>query len=382
MKILRVEFENLAHFKDGRCCIDLMATDRVMKDSGLYQISRSLHTQNIVAFVGLNATGKTTVLRLLNAALQIVVNNWDLSTVFIGNGMIQNDTVMRVLFFYNGTYYLLESVLGRKNEGNQKIFFKEEILAAKGRAQVRSKKDFDDFKKNTLWIKRRSDLGTDIHSYLKDTISIVVSVTQGNNCRITEYLALNHVNLVNTVGQTPREVLDVFDESIESFAVEPDGDVMHCKVKFKGNSQIYDVVDMLRLNNIVSAGTIKGQGIIGLASSALYTGGCLLVDEIEAHLNKELVRVILDLFKKSDTNPLGACLIFSTHYAELLDFVDRKDNIYVTRKQGNLISVNKYSNEYRRNDVKKSDVFLSNLLKGTAPSYEKIKRMRESICRH
>lgn len=381
MRVLRVEFENLLHFRDGRCCIDFVATDRVMESSELYRLSRSLYTQNTIAFVGLNATGKTTMLRLLSAALQIVVHNRELGAAFTHSGMIQDGTLMRVLFFHDHCYYLLESVIGvREADGNRSLYYKEEVLTKRNKAQIRSKKDLENFQEKAEKEERRSELGSAL-SYLKNTISIVLSVTRDNDCSVHEYLMRNHVNIVSTLGETPCEVLEIFDESIELFSVEVKGEVMHGKVKFKDSPLVYDTADMLQLNNIVSAGTIKGQGIIRLAASALQTGGYLLVDELEAHLNKELVRIILGLFKEKKTNPNGACLIFSTHYAELLDYVERKDNIYIARKKGGHISISKYADEFKRNDVKKSEVFLSNLLKGTAPSYEKIQRMRESICK-
>ena len=107
-----------------------------------------------------------------------------------------------------------------------------------------------------------------------------------------------------------------------------------------------------------------------------------MVDELEAHLNKELVRVVLGLFTSQKTNPYGACIIFSTHYAEILDFsvLNRKDNIYITRKKNYLLTARKFSDEFKRNDFKKSEIILSNLLTGTAPKYDAIERLREYVC--
>ena len=120
-----------------------------------------------------------------------------------------------------------------------------------------------------------------------------------------------------------------------------------------------------------------------MAVEVLRTGGYLIVDELEMHLNKEIVRVILSLFSERQTNPKGACLIFSTHYAEILDFalLNRKDNIYITRKINGLLSVNKFSTEFARNDFKKSEIILSNALTGTAPKYNAIQRLRDFVCK-
>ena len=95
------------------------------------------------------------------------------------------------------------------------------------------------------------------------------------------------------------------------------------------------------------------------------------------------MRTILNIFKSTLTNPYGACLIFSIHYAELLDVesLNRKDNIYITRKSNHLLSVSKFSDEISRNDYKKSEIFLSNALGGTAPKNKAIQRLRDYICK-
>ena len=74
-------------------------------------------------------------------------------------------------------------------------------------------------------------------------------------------------------------------------------------------------------------------------------------------------------------------MIFSTHYAEILDSIDRKDNIYITRKN-NLyrIEVLNYSTQKIRSDLKKSDVILSDIINGTAPQYENLQKLKEYLC--
>ena len=186
-------------------------------------------------------------------------------------------------------------------------------------------------------------------------------------------------------GKTPSEILEMFDESIEELSAAKSlskDEPFEWKLKFKNDNVIYSGVDTLAPNLLISTGTISGQNLVREAIAVLKKGGYLLVDELEAHLNKELVRVVLSLFASQETNPKGACLIFSTHYVEILDFgiLNRKDNIYVTRKRDYLLSVTKFSDEFKRNDVKKSEIILSNALTGTAPKYEAIERLRGYVC--
>ena len=72
--------------------------------------------------------------------------------------------------------------------------------------------------------------------------------------------------------------------------------------------------------------------------------GYLIIDELESHLNKELVKMIINLFNNKEINKSGACLIFTTHYAEILDSFDRMDNIYIlTRSENYFTKIHRYS---------------------------------------
>lgn len=104
--------------------------------------------------------------------------------------------------------------------------------------------------------------------------------------------------------------------------------------------------------------TENGRGVLlGRAVTVLRTGGYLIIDDLEKHFSKEILHMILELIDTQVSNPNGACIIFSTHYAEILDFIRRTDNSYITRRKDGLLSVSKLSAEFRRNDIKKSDLF-------------------------
>ena len=108
----------------------------------------------------------------------------------------------------------------------------------------------------------------------------------------------------------------------------------------------------------------------------------MIVDEIERGLNKSLVRTIIDLFLSGTTNPRGAQLVFTTHYPEILDFLPRKDDVYLlVRDSSHKTSVIKYSDRVERIENKKSEIVLSNYIKGTLPNYPDIRDLREYVAR-
>lgn len=387
LRILRIEYKNLTVYDDN-FAIDLFAADRVMKDESLYRMHNTLYLQDLISFAGMNATGKTTSLRLINLAMRIVINNASLNDVIsIRYGMLGNDSEMIVTFCDDNTLYQLHSYFAKANtsvtSNISHYSFKEEILKSKSLKGIKRKKDLLNFDDSKV-VAKRSELDAQAKSVLKPDDSIVIMVTRDNDCVVQDVLTENYVNYSPMLGDTPSAVLNAFDENIEYLKTytydEDDHKNLQWVLKFKNNETVYRTDNPVELNRLISAGTIKGHTIIGLATAVLSKGGYLIVDELENHFNKEIVHVILDLFNNEETNPHGACLIFTTHYSEILDFIDRKDNIYLTRKKNGLLSVSKLSNEINRNDIKKSELIISNYLHGTAPKYQQIKKLKDYVC--
>ena len=389
MKIIRVEMEGLKCFRDGKFKVDFVATDKVFKNSTTFKIADNVAVQTVIGFVGLNATGKTTALRLLDTALNIVIRNEDLNRAIL-SGLIIDDTLIRTTFFFNGAYHQLESIVGCRQEdigeGELKFYYKAETLKTKKKPRISSRSALFDFtdEKNVNTVSRAS-IAEDKAQYLDDSKSIVGPLIRRNKSYVSANFWMNYINAAVLTGSTPREILEVFDDSIEELSATKSltKNEQSWTIKFKGEQTDYHGTDLLEPNSLISTGTISGQRLIKDAITALEKGGYLIVDELEAHMNKELVRVVLELFSSRETNPFGACLIFSTHYAEILDFsiLNRKDNIYIARRNDGLLSVRKLSDDFKRNDFKKSEIFLSNALTGTAPSYEAIENLRSYVCK-
>jgi Predicted ATPases len=101
----------------------------------------------------------------------------------------------------------------------------------------------------------------------------------------------------------------------------------------------------------------------------LKDGGIIFVDEIENHFNHAIARTFLNYFKDPFININNAKLIFTTHYSEFLDDLERNDQIYIARRLDK-ISLTRYSSTNIRSDILRADVFMSNAISGTAPEYE------------
>ena len=385
MKILKVIFDGVILY-DRLFEIDFIATDRIMQDSGVYNLWGPINTQQTISIIGINAVGKTTSIKLLNLAMEIVLNNKGLNenlipSIILNENTATNGIIMTVYFYKNNEVVeLIWKIRYReKTDGEVYFYFDEETLNIKSKSKVTSKNNIFNFtKKENYRQTKRSELKKDLLNVLRDDVSISIMETKGQETTVnTMFQELK--NKINPIqGEVNRKILNVFDENLKKLEKIDGEDGIN--IEFKNSKAKFNATS-IGLENIISSGTIKGQMIIKNAIIALKSGGYLIIDELENHLNKELVKMIISIFNSKDINKNGACIIFTTHYAEILDSFDRKDNIYVlTRDNDYFTKINKYSDIVKRNELKKSEVILSNYIKGTAPKAINIKALEEYIC--
>lgn len=385
MKILRIKFDGIVIFKNG-LDIDFSAQDRVFADSSVYEIKKPIFTQHSIALFGINASGKTTALKLINLAMQIVLNNGSLNSeafpsILLNESTYYNGVKMEVFFYKDSKIFKLQSHIKLRFDKDARPFFyyEEEFLQSKLLTSVQNKRSIYDFSKNVKYKEtRRSQLTGAAFDFLKDDVSIVMRETKSVDTTVDIMLddILSRSKYIN--GRIDNNILNVFDENIEKLETE---DEKSFTVKFKNCDAPYKS-HIFSMEDIISSGTLRGQKIINNAINALKNGGYLIVDELENHLNKELVKMIIQIFNNKNINKKGACLIFTTHYAEILDAFDRMDNIYVlTRDPDNYVVVQNYSQKVDRNEWKKSELLLSNYIKGTAPKAASIFELEEFVCR-
>ena len=208
----------------------------------------------------------------------------------------------------------------------------------------------------------------------------MIAVNKQIKDRITfvDLVAFTNVNLFFPEGgDIPTEIITLLDPTIEHITVENVNDKVITRLKFFNQNELV-LLEPNELNVYLSSGTVKGVRVFTDAARVLKNGGYLLVDEIENHFNRELVASLIRLFTNKKTNPKGAVIIFSTHYPELLDELDRNDSVFITRSDKGL-GVDNLNALLSRNDMKKSEVYQSNFLGGTAPKYKSLVALQKRI---
>ena len=372
MKLLKIVINGLPHFKN-ELDIDFVALQRVddYDKERLCNVFSNIYVNKAISFVGINAYGKTTILKAISFVMKML-NNESLNNIkskTILDDLDDNQQVVITIYFYDGhDVNKLETSIVKEIsdvDGSEKLIIKDEKLWSKDGAKIKTKKSLFDFAEVDLREKRDKN-----EQYLMEDVSIIVAENKKKNMSlfISDMLEWTDHNILNVLGRFPKELLTFLDPSIEYLECSFKEKKVDIRLKFYGKEEI--IINSPRiLENYLSSGTIKGLGVFMSATFSFIEGGYLIIDEIENHFNREIVATLIRFFLDEKVNKNGATILFSTHYSELLDEFDRNDSIYIVRnKEG--IGVENLSNILKRNDIKKSEVYDSGYLGGTVPSYE------------
>lgn len=393
MRLLRVEIVGCGLFQD-KFIFDFVNSDSVRKsyfdnDNALqaYKIKPGIYTQVLMALTGLNATGKTTTLELLSAITQIVMQGKSLNDPSIRRVFFKLLPLMKeknlewnVFFFYKHKFYILHSVITAENILNEAVEdsgFKFKFEELKKYKEKVTRKNLGEVASYTIDL-NRSEVAD--NPYLKDDVSIISSF-KGFQGSVFPLGQSTNLNLPAWIGVPAEEVVHVFDPNIENLSISRDKEgKTTSRLSFKNHRKFTYGGSPMGLLDLLSSGTIKGLTVLPGIIRVLKLGGYVFIDEIENHFNKKIIEWFFSLFTDVRTNPNGACLIFSTHYPELLDSFKRKDNIYITRRdKENYCECVRYSDFVRRNELLKSKVILENVINGTAPRYQDLENGRKWI---
>ena len=378
MKILRIKVDGLPLYK-APFDVSFYAVQRVQTNhlNSVFNLFGNIYVNTAEAFIGINASGKTTALKVVSFT-RLLLDAAPLNAEFIPQILAENTkTVFDVDFFSTERLYHLNSEIIRtkKPDGTPAVQILSEKLWVKSVTSKVNKTNllsFDEIR--PVRIRDNSD------EYLPDDVSIMIAVNKQiqNKRMFVDLAAFTNFNLfLPEGGSVPTEIISLLDPTIEYITVENVNTKVVTRLKFYGQKELV-LYNPTELNVYLSSGTVKGVRVFSDAARVLKNGGYLIVDEVENHFNRELVASLLRLFMNKRTNPKGAVIIFSTHYAELLDEMERNDAIFVTRSDQGL-TVDNLNSLLKRNDMKKSEVYQSDFLGGTAPKYKALAALQKSI---
>lgn len=382
MKLLRIQANGLPLFKEG---LDIVfyAQQRVHEDdkNNLTSLFSNVYLNPAIGFIGINASGKTSVLNVICLVTDIInctpINHSTAKSI-LGN---TKQAIIDTVFYSNeNAICRLKTIIESEKHVNEGIKYsiKSESLWVKSAASISTRKQLTDFTGLTPVSVRNNT-----EEFLPDDVSIIIAHNKRtqDNLEVASLLQFTDVNFLPFAGEVSSDIIEFLDPTVERINIESDPqtqkDIVHLKFKGKEEIVLYNFLD---LNRYLSSGTIKGILTFTMAWGIFASGGLLIIDEIENHFNKEIVATLMRLFMDANFNKNGGVLIYSTHYPELLDEYDRNDSIYITRNCDGITAEN-LNNILKRNDIKKSDAYQSGILEGTTPSYEAYMRLKKSFAK-
>lgn len=378
MKLLKVKVSGLPQFTEA-LEIDFLAQQRVDIDKSerLCNLFSNIYINNAIAFIGINASGKTTILKVISFIISLLNNepvNGIESKDILDNMSVNGNVIFESYFYCNSQINKLVTTIKReinRIDNSEKYLIDSEALWTKNADKIKTKKSIFDFNGIHSFMERNKE-----EEYLMDDVSIMIAYNKkfNGNCFFRDMSKWTNFNVLNLMGTFPEELITFFDPSIEYLKFDIDEQEIDNKqgidirLKFRGKKEITMNNPML-LDKYLSSGTIKGMSVFMSAAFAFDEGGYLIVDELENHFNKEIVVTLIRFFLNHKVNRNGATIIFSTHYPELLDEFERNDNIYIVRNRNGITAEN-LTNILKRNDIKKSEAYQSDFMGGTVPNYE------------
>lgn len=360
-----MKIDGLFLFDEG-IDLDFVAKQRVtdQNNAGLSRIFDNLYRQNVVGIIGINASGKTTVLKALSFVMNIFAKQGKLNDdryEFLAN---EDRFQVEVYFQFEADKLMKIESLVVRNRQDQLLFEEEKIWVKKMDRVKKSLYTFSD--KHLLKVRSKEDT-----PYLADDMSMVIAYTKKlEPLEVIDLISDTNKNVMKAAGQLPLEMVNFLDKSIDYLVEEKDANHhVTIRLKFKGQDQEIYLNNHQHLEAYLSSGTIKGLNVLVAVEKVVKNGGMLIMDEIENHFNKEVVRTIVNFFRNERINPKGAMLVFTTHYSELLDDFERNDSIYISLKEEKL-RVRNLNDLFNRSDYKKSEVYQSSYIGPTAPAYD------------
>ncbi len=387
MKLLRVKANHFKNCSD-EFTIDFVARSRKTaedKEYELQEIAPDLHVYNTMAFVGKNASGKTSAIELLDMAYSIL-GGFRLESKHYSYDGIE----LEIVFYHAGAIFLYETVLETDKLGNRALFKNERLYRKKYfKTNVREIYSREDFERipvpmisQTAYREIDASASGD-YALLPDDTSRLFYILGKKATRAVYFdsfeagtdtyrLMFSALKNYGIDSEVLTRILKIFDDNVESLEMLDD---KNYKLSFKGEAKTLSDTQLIHL---LSSGTTKGLLLYVLMVASLREGFDLLIDEVENHFHKTLVENMISLYKDKSVNRHNATLVFTTHYCEVLDQMGRQDNIWICKSGKQITISNMYGDYQIRPELLKSRQYYNNAFQ-TAVDYEALMNLKREL---
>lgn len=370
MKLLRVKASHFKNCKDD-FTIDFIAQSKKTtedKEYELQEIADSLYVYNTAAFIGKNASGKTTAIELLDCCYSIL-SDFRLE----GKNYTYDNIHLEIIFYHEGYVYCYTTLLHSDSSLGNKAVFSEQHLSKRKYAKTNLKDIY-----NTDKYKEMSDMGilpedtSIVFFVLKKKVTRAVYFDSNGQGVDTYQLLFRALKNYSISGEYLTNIIKIFDDTIQSLEMIDDHNY---RLVFQDKSEVVSDKELIYW---LSSGTTKGLLLYVIVVASLQNGFDLLIDEVENHFHKTLVENMISLYKDKSVNKKNATLIFTTHYCEVLDLFNRQDNIWISKSDSQVYLTNMYEGYNVRPELLKSRQFYNNAFQ-TSVNYEELMNLKRKL---
>lgn len=369
MKLLRVKASHFKNCQDDTV-IDLVAKSKKTtedKEYELQEIAEGLYVYSIGAFVGKNASGKTTALELLDCGYDIL-GKFGLENKHYSYEGIK----LEIIFFHEGYVYKYATELkADPTLANRATFSNQHIYKKKYYKTKLSSLYTEDFVEQKNLGELPEDTASTFFVLKKKRVSAIFFGSDGMGVD-TYQMAFRLLKTYHIPDEMLSAIIRIFDSNIQSIQML---DEHNYRVNICNQEKLLSDKELLYM---LSSGTTKGIILYTLVVASLQQGFDLLIDEAEAHFHKTLVENMLSLYMDKTVNRHGATLLFSTHYCEVLDLFNRQDNIWVCQSSDKIAIKNMYESFEVRSGLLKSKRFYNNAFQ-TAVNYDELMNLKRKL---
>ncbi|MCD7948896.1 MAG: ATP-binding protein [Erysipelotrichaceae bacterium] len=268
----------------------------------LNELDKELYIFSTTAIVGKNASGKTSILKLLKDVYSI------LSSFQLMDEVISIDgTILEITFYENKKIYKYRTQLKRQMSLGNNLSFVDESIKVMNYTKTKKNVIFNDEYYKSLKITKE----------LPDDISILFYVLKNRNNyayyfddSISKENVYHDIYTLYQNGHLNKDywkyILQLFDENIQDLK-----EIRNDVYVLTANNETLEL-SAKELFHMLSSGTTKGIVLYTFAIQALKEGKTFIIDEIENHFHKTLVENLIILFKDKAVNKKGATLAMSS----------------------------------------------------------------------
>ncbi|MCK5416676.1 ATP-binding protein [Candidatus Parcubacteria bacterium] len=388
MLITRIKASNFYGIKDP---IEIDFTEGGEKEKIGYVKNGKERVSLISGFYGSNASGKSTVLNVIDTVIRIILskqqdyitnpNGIKEETIIafpnFSSDIKDEPTVLEMDFIFNDNKYkYLVSIVNEGKEISEEFLYKKskKIFSRNGHkvsfGEHIKKKIGDNMAKNVVAPKKSSflsvlldetsdisvfsnlktEIGVSELKEIKNKICFITdkrSVQMGqNNINGLLYFAINYLNDVKTQEEklgAVNSVVKYFEPSFESLIIKKGSDNNPVNKSFSFTyevkySNFYKNLGIMEL----SAGTRELVAYVSEILKIIKNGGIVVYDETSKYYHPDMEIAILNLFKDKEINQHNAQIFFSSHNHETFDLL-QNNQAHILEKKNEGISITKVS---------------------------------------